>query len=351
MIVSFVIIYEKCFEPLSARLGFFNYLPSLIDKAMIKLTSLNHAIFTNYLPRIIVKARFYLITIFTVLGIIGLIIVFHYPKLSPPKSRRYQFFQLSHPFERFEYQMRDEFLSYINEDKDNVTNPLLIFIFGVEEIDVVHPFYPEQNKVNNTKDKLVYNHQIDFYDPKVLRWFDHFLRDLNRSDLFTNVHQTYSQWLTIGEKQISTIFINPFFVFVSGQLLRGFLYSSPTDFSSKTTETEFFVPSTREDTQLAMTRLFRFFSDSNQMVSSGDRASSTDNFRLGFLPDAKTKQLRAFLFLVNMNVTFNTYSVQDDYYQKLHHYFQTRLEQLKLSEGSDGHVYNQVKHGYDRSIN
>lgn len=205
MIVSFVIVYEKCFEPLSARLGFFNYLPSLIDKTMIKLTSLNHAIFTNYLPRILIKLRFVLIGFFTILGIVGLVIVFHYPKLSPPKSRRYQFFQLSHPFERFEYEMRDEFLSYINEDKDNVTNPSLIFIFGVEEIDVVHPFYPDRN---TTGEKLIYNQQIDFYDPKVLRWFDTFLRDLNRSDLFTNVDKTYSQWLTIGEKKQNVFFID-----------------------------------------------------------------------------------------------------------------------------------------------
>lgn len=197
MIVSFVIVYEKVFEPLGARLGLFNCLPSLIDRTMIKLTSLNHSLFTEYLPRIVIKLRFILIAFFTILGILGLIAVFHYPKLSPPKSRRYQFFQLSHPFERFEYEMRDEFLSYINEDKDNVTNPMLIFAFGVEDIDVVHPFHPDRN---TSKEKLIFNQQIDFYDPKVLRWFDEFLRDLNRSDLFINVQETYAQWLTIGKR-------------------------------------------------------------------------------------------------------------------------------------------------------
>jgi hypothetical protein len=94
-----------------------------------------------------------------------------------------------------------------------------------------------------------------------------------------------------------------------------------------------------------MNRLFKFFSESNQLLSSGDSNRGSNNFRLGFLPDAKTHQLRAFLFIVNMNVTFNAFSVQHEYYQKLHEYFENLLEQLKLSEGLNGHVYEQVKHG------
>ena len=206
MIVSFVIVYEKICEPLSAHLGLFNHFPSIFDKALAALTRLNHAIFTVYIPRVIIKLRYFLIVFFFIFGVIGLIIVFYHPKLSPPKTRRYQFFQLSHPFERFEYQMRDQFLSYVNEDKDNVTNPSLIFVFGIEDTDLIHPFYPEDSKINQNKQSLVYNDNIDFYDPQILRWFDTFLRDLNRSDLFINVQQTYSQWLTIGKGRRSGSF-------------------------------------------------------------------------------------------------------------------------------------------------
>jgi hypothetical protein len=198
MIVSFVIVYEKFFEPLSARLGIFNYFPYLFDKILITLTRLSHAIFTVYIPRWIIKLRYALIILFFILGVIGLFLVFYYPQLTPPKSRRYQFFQLGHPFERFEYEMRDQFLSYINEDKDNITNPLLIFVFGVEETDLIHPFNPDKERyVDN--ENIIYNKKIDFYDPNILRWFDTFLRDLNRSELFVNVQETYSQWLTIGK--------------------------------------------------------------------------------------------------------------------------------------------------------
>lgn len=322
MIVSFVIVYEKVFEPLSSRLGIFNHFPKIFDQMLIYLTRLNHAIFTVYIPRLIIKLRLFLVVIFFILGVIGLFIVFYHPKLSPPRSRRYQFFQLSHPFEKFEYEMRDEFLSYVNEDKDNVTNPLLIFVFGVEDTDLVHPFHPDQQRFVDGEN-IVYNKKIDFYEPAVLRWFDTFLKDLNRSDLFTNVGETYSQWLTIG------------------QLLRGFLQQNPTPLPAK----EFFIPPTREATVLAMDRLFKFFGESNQLISSGNSQRGSDSFRLGFLPNARTQQLRALLFLVNMNVTFNTFSAQHQYYQKLHEYFEKRLEQLKLAEGDNGHVYEQVKHG------
>ncbi len=126
-----------------------------------------------------------------------------------------------------------------------------------------------------------------------------------------------------------------------GQLLQGFLNKNPSPLPPN----QFFVPPTRNATIVAMNRLFKFFSESNQLISSGDSNRGSDHFRLGFLPDAKTLHLRAFLFLVNMNVIFNTYSVQNAYYEKLHEYFDKRLEQLKLSEGVNGHVYEQVKHG------
>ncbi|CAF3652461.1 unnamed protein product, partial [Rotaria sordida] len=327
MIVSFVIVYEKLFEPLSARLGVFNHFPSLFDKALSTLTRLSHVIFTVYIPRLIIKLRHILIIIFFTLGIIGLIIVFYHPKLSPPKSRRYQFFQLTHPFERFEYHMRDQFLSYINEDKDNVTNPLLIFIFGIEDSDLIHPFYPEDSKINQNKQNLIYNKNIDFYDPNILRWFDSFLKDLNRSELFINVQQTYSQWLTIG------------------QLLRGFV-TPDNNTLLQSNDQEFFVPSTRNQTIMAMERLFNLFKGSTKFQSANDMTRENEKTRIGFLPDSKTYEIQAFLCTVNMNVTFNSYAVQDAYYKKLQNYFQKRLEQLRLSDGPNGHVYKQVKHGW-----
>ena len=129
----------------------------------------------------------------------------------------------------------------------------------------------------------------------------------------------------------------------SGQLLRGYTNTDQNSLLASN-DREFFIPSTRNETVLAMGRLFRLLSDSNQL-QSGDDQRAPDAFRIGFLPDATSKEIRAFLFTVNMNVTFNSFAVQDEYYNSLQTYFEKRLEQLKLAEGANGHVYRQVKHG------
>lgn len=96
---------------------------------------------------------------------------------------------------------------------------------------------------------------------------------------------------------------------------------------------------------MAMERLFGLFKGSNRFQSANDDTRGNDNFRIGFLPDSKTQEIRAFLFTVNMNVTFNSFSVQHAYYQRLQNYFLKRLEHLRLTEGINGNVYQQVKHG------
>ncbi len=129
-----------------------------------------------------------------------------------------------------------------------------------------------------------------------------------------------------------------------GQLLRGFVNSDRRKLLSSN-DKEFFVPETRNETVMAMERLFNLFKGSNRFQSTSADTRGNENFRIGFLPDGKTKEIRAFLFTINMNVTFNSFAVQDTYYHKLKNYFQKHLEQLRLSEGTNGNVYKQVKHG------
>lgn len=96
---------------------------------------------------------------------------------------------------------------------------------------------------------------------------------------------------------------------------------------------------------MAMEKLFGLFKGSDRFQSMGNDVRGNDNFRIGFLPDSKTQEIRAFLFMVNMNVTFNSFTVQHAYFHRLQTYFEKRLEQLRLAEGTNGHVYRQVKHG------
>jgi hypothetical protein len=133
-------------------------------------------------------------------------------------------------------------------------------------------------------------------------------------------------------------------MFLLGQLLRGFVAKDRQTLLAAN-DKEFFAPASRNETVMAMERLFDLFKGSNRFQSTNDDARGNNNFRIGFLPDAKTQEIRAFLFTVNMNVTFNSFAVQDAYYHRLQSYFQKRLEQLRLSEGPNENVYQQVKHG------
>ena len=96
---------------------------------------------------------------------------------------------------------------------------------------------------------------------------------------------------------------------------------------------------------MAMNRLFHLFKGSNTFQSANDVSGGNKDYRIGFLPDIKTKEIRAFLFTVNMNVTFSSFAIQHAYFIKLQNYFQNCLEKLRLSEGPNEHVYKQVKHG------
>jgi hypothetical protein len=134
------------------------------------------------------------------------------------------------------------------------------------------------------------------------------------------------------------------FCFFVGQLLRGFVTKDRQTLLASN-DKEFFAPETRNETVMAMGRLFNLFKGSSRFQSTNDDVRGNNNFRIGFLPDAKTQEIRAFLFTVNMNVTFNSFTVQHAYYNRLQSYFQKRLENLRLSEGPNENVYKQVKHG------
>ena len=130
-----------------------------------------------------------------------------------------------------------------------------------------------------------------------------------------------------------------------GKLLRGFIHSNENALLPLN-ENEFFVPTTRNQTMFAMDKLFRLFKGSNKFQSANDMSHGKQNFRIGFLPDSQTQQIRAFLFTVNMNVTFNSFTVQHAYYNQLQNYFQQCLDKLKLSKNaSNRQIYQQIKHG------
>jgi len=79
------------------------------------------------------------------LGACGMIAVFYYPKLTPPVNWKYQFFQDGNLFENFEFYVKDQFSAYVNEERRNLTNPEIFYIFGIKGRDTGKIFNPDDD--------------------------------------------------------------------------------------------------------------------------------------------------------------------------------------------------------------
>ena len=125
MVFSFVITFEKHMNLWRCQLR-----PRCVDRwerafnrLMDKLALLNYCAIGKHLPKLLIRFRFPLFALFSLLGVLGMVAVFYKPKLMPPTQWRHQFFEDGNLFENFEFGMKDEFLAYANEEKRNLTNP------------------------------------------------------------------------------------------------------------------------------------------------------------------------------------------------------------------------------------
>ena len=65
--------------------------------------------FEKLLPCIVVKLRYLWLIIFLILGVCGIVIVLYYPRLKLPSSNEFQVFAQDHPFEVYDFQIKDRF--------------------------------------------------------------------------------------------------------------------------------------------------------------------------------------------------------------------------------------------------
>lgn len=191
MMSAFVILYEKHIQLWRCKLlpGIVNKWEALFTRVMDKISLMNYLLVARRLPKMIIKFRFVFFTMFLIFGIIGMVAVFYKPQLKPPKNWRVQFFQEGNLFENFEFELKDNFWSYVNEEKRNLTNPEIFFVFGIEGKDTGRIFNPDDDG------HLVYDKNFDFMDETSQLWINHFINVsiANRSDLFLG-EELVNEW-------------------------------------------------------------------------------------------------------------------------------------------------------------
>lgn len=182
MIAAFVITYEKLIQPMSCK-----WRPKIVVKAetmferiMGHVALIKHRLISKTLPSCLINFRLFWFLLFFFLGVCGLLVVFYKPQLKPPQNWRHQFFENENPFESFEFNIKDQFLAYFNEEKRNLTNPEIFFVFGIMNKDTGRVFNPDDDG------HLVYDEEFDFMSEDSQLWLHNFITSYlaSRRDLF-----------------------------------------------------------------------------------------------------------------------------------------------------------------------
>ncbi len=300
MIAAFVVSYEKyiqafrCIYAPNKSCGCLVKFEKVFNNFLEKLSLLNYRIVSQQLPKIIIKFRVIWFVLFLLLGLAGMFTVFYKPKLKPPANWRYQFFKHGNLFENFEFNLKDNMSAYINEEKRNLTNPEIFFLFGIYNHDTGRYFNPDDDGY------LVYDRRFDFLAENAQVWLYEFINKTlaSRRDLFL-VDEVVKEWNTYL-KQIQ-------------QLCYDTLQPKSLD--------EINIPYKREKLSKCQDEIKKIVSNSSLKDFEGLMGSFPR--RIIFM--SNNTDVTGILLRVNANRTFIDYDTVNDYYLELKKFHEESL--------------------------
>ncbi|XP_064623374.1 protein dispatched homolog 1-like isoform X2 [Lineus longissimus] len=133
--------------------------------------------FEKILPCVVIKVRYLWVILGSTFGICGFVFIFYHPNLSLPSSNEFQVFASTHPFEVYDYQIRDKFWFEKAAGTSIPMMPLTI-VWGVKPID-------NGNKLNpkNTGD-MILDDTFDLMTPNAQIWLLKFCRRLRMVEFY-----------------------------------------------------------------------------------------------------------------------------------------------------------------------
>ncbi|CAF0976871.1 unnamed protein product [Rotaria sp. Silwood1] len=190
-IAAFAIIYEKYIQNIISHVHSLCYTDvvnksssSAVSKLCRRFSStcrdFRNYIFGHLMPLLIINLRYIFVLFFFLMGILGLIGIFYYPKLQVPSTQKVAFFLKDNPMEIYEFSMKSQFNGYSKEDKRLFAYPAVSFIFGIHDIDDGYIF--DMNDRGH-----LYLMPIHLNRQITLDFFKNFITHLGtRKDLFTS---------------------------------------------------------------------------------------------------------------------------------------------------------------------
>ncbi|CAF1239448.1 unnamed protein product [Rotaria magnacalcarata] len=190
-IAAFAVIYEKYIQDISIRVlsicctDIVNASSSsaagkLCVRILKSLKRFRNYLFGHLFPLIIINLRYVFVLLFLLIGVLGLVSIFHYPELKVPSTQKVAFFLRDNPMEVYEFSMKSQFNGYSKEDKRLFAYPAVSFIFGIRDIDDGYIFDM------NDRGQL-YLMPVHLNRHTTLEFFKQFIAHLGtRSDLFSS---------------------------------------------------------------------------------------------------------------------------------------------------------------------
>ena len=166
-----VVLYEKNSLSLCYGSGRQQKLCKYISDAHVYCTNLARTV-QNRQSEISTLSHFWL-PIFVLVSSGAAIALFYFPQLSPPSSDMFQLLPANHPFEVFNFEMKNKF----NFSAEEGYLPV-IFVFGVDQ-----EFNGEYFKIGSTG-SLVLRPLPDLSHPDTQLWFSNFCYDLRQQPFF-----------------------------------------------------------------------------------------------------------------------------------------------------------------------
>ncbi len=181
-----MVIYEKwcsdclpCYTPniYTAKKNKCHYLVSVPYKIYDMISDWARIFFEKILPCIVIRLRYLWLLIFGGLSITGMVLIFYSPRLKLPSANDFQVFSMSHPFEVYDFRIKDEFWFEKAAGASIPTMPLTI-VWGIHPTD-------KGNKLDPfSEGSLEYDHAFNIASPQAQLWLLKFCRELRSTHLY-----------------------------------------------------------------------------------------------------------------------------------------------------------------------
>ncbi|PVD25783.1 hypothetical protein C0Q70_13443 [Pomacea canaliculata] len=138
--------------------------------------------FEQILPCLVIKLRYLWLLMYGCLGICSVIVIFYYPRLKLPSTRKFQMFSDDHLLERYDFHVGTMFgFEMTSDDDDSNPNLPITIVWGVHATDGGDYLDP------NKKGPLYFDDGFDLTTGEAQRWLLEFCRRLRRTDFYLNV--------------------------------------------------------------------------------------------------------------------------------------------------------------------